>query len=130
MRESKVLEHIIRQRAKERQRGGQGGVLLSANLPEAKVDSRDTLANAVGMRARTFIKAREMWDAAETGDTLAADLLQQHANCDLSLSAAYEKFHARRPTVAAEARRPKKLDQNEPIVLTAAPGDWPQITVH
>ena len=39
--------------AKERQRGGRGGKLLPVSLPEAKGDSRDQAAKAVGVSGRT-----------------------------------------------------------------------------
>ncbi len=43
---------ILAGQAKERQKGGQGGVLLPANLPEATKETRDAVAAEIGTRAR------------------------------------------------------------------------------
>lgn len=67
-----------REAAKERQRGGQGGVLLLAHVPEAtKGDARDKTAERFGVGGRTlqraaFIEKRAvlwdaMWDASRSG---------------------------------------------------------------
>lgn len=39
--EGKELEGIEKVKARERQKGGRGGVLLTENFPEAKGESRD-----------------------------------------------------------------------------------------
>jgi protein gp37 len=97
MRESKCLERIIAARAKARQESTRFGGAGKIAGTDERGETRETLATAVGMRARTFVKAREMWDAAENGDEVAATALQQHAAGDLSISAAYEKFREKRP---------------------------------
>jgi len=45
---------IVAKQAKERQKGGQGGVLLKGNLPEAKEQTRDTLAAEIGVSGKTY----------------------------------------------------------------------------
>jgi hypothetical protein len=47
------LKPMFEVKAKERQRGGQGGKLLRAKLPEAKCKSVDQAAAAVGVSGRT-----------------------------------------------------------------------------
>ena len=43
--------------AKERQKGGQGGVLLPETFPEAKGDSRDKAGKRVGVSGKAIDKA-------------------------------------------------------------------------
>ncbi|SFE85217.1 hypothetical protein [Nitrosomonas sp. Nm166] len=51
-------EPLIATKAKERQSCGQGGVLLSANLPEANtpIDTRDELSAMSGVSAKNISK--------------------------------------------------------------------------
>jgi hypothetical protein len=65
------LKDTIATKAKERQKGGQGGVLLPATLPEAK-ETRQELADLAGIGSRTLDKAEYIVENAdeETKDKL------------------------------------------------------------
>ena len=71
-----TLKRLLAVDAKERQRGGQGGVLLMANLPEAKGASRDKAAELVNVSPRLVQTAEtvlekgapELVDAVRRGD--------------------------------------------------------------
>jgi protein gp37 len=130
MRESKCLERIIAARAKARQESTRFGGAGKIAGTDERGETRETLATAVGMRARTFVKAREMWDAAESGDEVAADVLQQMSDGDLSISAAYEKFRERRaPTPRATPSRPKVPTFNSTNDnIEWAPWSWNPVT--
>jgi hypothetical protein len=58
------LKEVIAVKARERQKGGQGGVLLSARLPEAK-DTRQELAELAGIGSRTLDKAEYITEHAD-----------------------------------------------------------------
>jgi hypothetical protein len=48
---------IVAGQAKERQKGGQGGVLLVENLPQANDKTRDAVAAEIGVSAPAWIDA-------------------------------------------------------------------------
>ena len=58
------LKDTIATKAKERQKGGQGGVLLPATLPEAK-ETRQELADLAGIGSRTLDKAEYIVENAD-----------------------------------------------------------------
>jgi len=64
MHEAKHLKRIYAEEAKARQRGGQGGVLLVANLPQATAKTRDKVAAAVGMKPKTFASVEKVYTTA------------------------------------------------------------------
>lgn len=54
------LKGLFSAKAKERQKGGQGGVLLSAILPEASIDTRAELAKISGTSEGTIAKVERI----------------------------------------------------------------------
>jgi len=58
------FKNVIAAKAKERQKGGQGGVLLPATLPEAK-ETRHELAELAGIGSRTLDKAEYIAEHAD-----------------------------------------------------------------
>lgn len=70
------LEGIFREKAKENQRGGQGGVLLPQNSAKAKVETRTEVANVAGVSHDTISKVKaikahgsdELIEAVRQGD--------------------------------------------------------------
>ena len=70
------LKEDLAKLARERQRGGQGGILLPAKLPEASGETRDALADMAGVSGRTLDKVErieaeaipEIRDMARQGD--------------------------------------------------------------
>lgn len=76
-------EPLIAARAKERQSCGQGGVLLSANLPEAKpIDTRDELSTISGVSARNISKVKNILESG------SEDLVSQVRSGNVSINAA------------------------------------------
>jgi hypothetical protein len=79
---ARQLRPMLEAQAKIRQHGGQGGILLQANLPEAKGQVRDHIAQIAGVSARTV-------DAVETIlDHGAPEIIQAARTKALSISAA------------------------------------------
>ena len=56
-------ENLVRAQAKERQRGGQGGILLMEIFPEANA-TRDKLGSMVGVSGKTYEHATAILDKA------------------------------------------------------------------
>lgn len=54
------VEQILREKAKNRQRGGKGGVLLPPKLAEAKSDVRDQVSKIAGISHGTFDKVKKI----------------------------------------------------------------------
>ena len=54
------LKEDLAKLARERQRGGPGGVLLTAKLPEANGETRDALADMAGVSGRTLDKVERI----------------------------------------------------------------------
>ena len=87
------LKPVIAERAKENQRGGQGGVLLSQKSVEAKpIDTQKEIAAAAGVSHDTIAKVEKIEASAseETKEALRRG--------DISINKAYEEL--KRPHVA------------------------------
>ena len=54
------LKPLIAAKAKENQRGGQGGVLLPANSPKANVETRQELAKLSGVSHDTISRIEKI----------------------------------------------------------------------
>lgn len=57
-------ENLVKAQAKERQRGGQGGVLLTERNPEANSTARDKLGAMAGVSGKTYEHATAILDKA------------------------------------------------------------------
>ena len=130
------LEPLYAAEAKERQRGGQGGALLVANLPEANGRARDKAAAELNVSPRAVQTAKHVLANAEPGLTKAVE------RGDVAVSAAAaladEPAEKQRELVAAgpkaikdaarEKRKPSpKLSAAERERLTAiAKGEEPE----
>ena len=78
-------EGAVKAQAKERQRGGQGGILLPEKLPEAiRDDSRDTLGAMAGVSGKTYEHAAAVLDHAP------APVIEATRKKELSINTAYE----------------------------------------
>lgn len=55
---------MISEKAKEKQRGGQGGILLSQKSAEAKIDTRSELASLAGVSHDTIAKVKVIEQSA------------------------------------------------------------------
>ena len=96
MREADQLEAIERLRAKQRQRlhGGtapgrsadSGGNLAGSESGE----TRERLAAAVGMKARSFAKARTVYQAAQAGSAVGARQMSALDAGETTINAAYQ----------------------------------------
>jgi 16S rRNA G966 N2-methylase RsmD len=102
---SLTIEEIESEKAKERQRGGQGGVLLPASLPEAKGEASEKAANAVGASARNVRKAKKL-------KRDRPDLLAKVETGEVTLHAATQQA----------AEETKKADLQRPVCITLPAG--------
>jgi DNA modification methylase/ParB-like chromosome segregation protein Spo0J len=96
MREADQLEEIERERAEQRQRH-HGGTApgrsadTAGNLAGSEAgETRDKVAAAVGMKARSFAKLRSVYKAAQQGSELAAQRLSALDAGDTTINAAYQ----------------------------------------
>ena len=96
MREADELETIERERAKQRQRAHGGTAPGRAADTVGKVagsesgETREKLAAAVGMKARSFAKARTVYQAAQAGSELAAKQMSALDTGETTINAAYQ----------------------------------------
>jgi DNA modification methylase/ParB-like chromosome segregation protein Spo0J len=96
MREADQLESIERERAKQRQRAHGGTAPGRAADSCGKVagsesgETREKLAAAVGMKARSFAKARTVYQAAQAGSELAAGQMSALDSGETTINAAYQ----------------------------------------
>lgn len=96
------IEHQIKADAKERQRGGRGGVLLPPNLAEGnKGESRDKLADMAGVGHTTYQKGTHILDNAPE------PIKQAWKSEALSTDAAYQA------TKLPEERQQQIIDEAE-----------------
>ena len=103
MREAEVLEEIERERAQERQ--GERTDLVENQSQgdeddsESKSDygkTRDKVADEVGIGSgRTYDKAKQVWDAAQNGDTVAQHEIERIETDGQSIHGAYEQVRER-----------------------------------
>ena len=79
-------EGAVKAQAKERQRGGQGGILLREILPEANFGERatDALGAMAGVSRKTYEHATVILDTAPE------EVIQATRKDELSINAAYE----------------------------------------
>lgn len=77
------LKPVIAEKAKEQQRGGQGGVLLSQKSVEAKVDTQKELAKTAGVSHDTIAKVEKIEEKA------TPEIKQQLSKGEISINKAY-----------------------------------------
>lgn len=124
MKESDHLLVIERERAKERQ-GTRTDLNIPATLPESG-DSRDIVADKVGMSGRTFDKARTIWDKAKEGDDQARKLIREIDTGKKAVHTAFKEIkkegdlQARREELARKSADAKEL----PDTVAVYPGDF------
>jgi N6-adenosine-specific RNA methylase IME4 len=90
------VKRIESERAKERQRGGQGGVLLTENIPEAKGEARDIAAKKTGANPKYI-------DLAEKMQEEAPDLADEVKSGEKSMNRAKQEMKQREKKAEAEA---------------------------
>jgi len=103
MREAEVLEEIERERAKQRQgkrtdivenqaRGDGGGTETTADFGK----TRDKVGEEVGIGSgRTYSKAKQVWEAAKNGDTVAQHEVDRIDSGEQSIHGAYQQVKER-----------------------------------
>ena len=103
MREAEVLEEIERERAQERQ-GERTDLVENQSQGEESDTETDTdfgktrekVAEEVGIGSgRTYDKARQVWEAAQNGDTVAKHEVERIDNDDQSIHGAFEQVRER-----------------------------------
>jgi ParB family chromosome partitioning protein len=106
---AKALETLERAAAKQRKKeGGRTGGKASGKLPAASGagDTRDKVAEAVGMSGRTYEKAKEVAEAAEAEPEKYGDLAQEMDRSG-KVDPAHKKLRERGGTRAARRRQGK-----------------------
>lgn len=123
------LKPILAARAKERQRGGQGGILLPQKSAEAK-ETREELAKVAGVSRDTIHKVERI-EAAAT-----EEVIDQLRHNDISINEAYKKITYKEREEKREATRqgnaikvqqadsPEKLNGLFQTIVVDPPWDW------
>ena len=115
MREADEIEKIEKDRAKERLKTSTGGAKPrpTATLPEAdKGEAREKVSAAVGMKPRTYDKARKVYEAAKAGDKKAQKAL---ADVDAGKST-ISKAEKDVTKAAKKTEKAKKTDNGFPAI--------------
>lgn len=93
-------EEAVKAQAKQRQRGGQGGILLPEILPEAnRNEARDELGAMAGVSGKTYQHATAVLDNAPEA------VINATRNNSISINAAYEVTKLPEPKQAEIAER-------------------------
>jgi hypothetical protein len=94
MREAELIEAVVREKALANQaRAG-----LDRDTPvETKIETREVVAGAIGMGARTFSKLKKVYEAAKTNAN-AAEKMARIDKGDLSVDAAFKSLRAIMPS--------------------------------
>ncbi len=96
------IEGVVKAKAKEKQRGGQGGVLLSQKSVEAKIDTQKEIAKSAAVSHDTVHKVKTILEKAP-------EKVKERARTgEISVNRAYMD------TVAPEHERPPKREQPLP----------------
>ena len=106
-------EDAVKAKAKERQRGGQGGILLVEKLPQAKNEedkSRDTLGAMAGVSGKTYEHAVELIDKAPEAVKNAV------RKDELSINAGYEVTKMKSEQQAEISERIQKGEKAKDVV--------------
>jgi phage N-6-adenine-methyltransferase len=89
MKEADHLKKIETAKAKKRESlGGQG----KAILPDLKGQTRDVVAEKIGMKPRTFDKASTVWEKAKSGDEVATKLVKELDAKDCTVNKAHNQL--------------------------------------
>lgn len=110
MREAEVLEEIERERARERQ--GERTDLVDKRLVDDSDDAspsdygktRDRVSEEVGIGSgRTYSKAKQVWKAAQAGDTVAQHEVSKLDQGEQSIHGAYQQVKDRLESESEES---------------------------
>lgn len=128
MREAEELTAIERARARYRQATSSGGNVpqLTATLPEAeKGETREKVSAAVGMKPRTYEKAKAIYDKAKSGDERAQKAME-------AIDAGKSTVHTEFKSVVQAERKAEQIAKveaapvlpNGPFHVIAADPPW------
>lgn len=85
MREAQIIEQVEREKALARKSVGRGNVIADAD----KGETRNKVAEAIGMKGRTYDKAKQIYEAAKENPNAAAVLAKVDAGT-LSIDAGHK----------------------------------------
>jgi len=136
MHESEALEEIERERANTRMLAGKA-LDPTATLPEgSKGETREKVAEAIGMKPRTYDKAKKIYDAAQEGNETAQTALKEIDAGETSINAVYTEIKRQESESKREARReenrkmvqetqdPLKVGAKFATIVIDPPWDW------
>ena len=121
MREAESINEIERARAKARMLATQNnnaGRAATATLPEQpKGETREKVSKKIGMKPRTYDKAKKIWAWAKGGDKSAKTAVNNIDNGEATISGAYNKIKKKKEI--AEAK--EKIIHETALLIKHAP---------
>ena len=119
MREAEELEAIERERAKKRMLAGKKADPTATLREGQKGETGDKAAEAVGMKPRTYAKAKAVYEAAKAGNAKAVEMLAKVDSGDASINKAYKD-------IRCEERKTETVEREREAMSVAKPeaSDW------
>lgn len=109
------LKHIYTARAKENQKGGQGGVLLPHNYAEANpIDTRKELSNIANVSHETIRRVEKIQEKA------TPELKEKLVNEEISINAAFKE-------IKKEERKEERIEVIQQQILDIEQGELPEL---
>jgi 16S rRNA G966 N2-methylase RsmD len=100
MKEKDKLEWVEREHAKERQKehghtapGKPSDTPAQMGVSVPKGESRDKVAEKIGMSRGTMLRAEKVWDKVKSGDTKAAELIKQVDEKKITINKAFTEIN-------------------------------------
>lgn len=100
-KEAEQIEDIERERAKNRKAiGGEGGFKDTPELAHVKGETREKVAEAIGMKRSTYEAGKKVYEAAKEGNEKAVELLEKLDSGEISINKA-----------AGDLRREERIEE-------------------
>jgi ParB family chromosome partitioning protein len=115
---------ILAREAKERQKGGQGGVLLKGNLPEAKEQTRDALAAEIGVSGKTYDALRTV--ANEGTDELKQAVRDKRVGASTAAEIAHLPAEKQREIASLQSRKEivEEVKKHVHVAQNSGENEW------
>jgi len=105
------LEPLIAGKARERQKGGQGGVLLSQKSVEAKIDTQKEIAGLAGVSHDTIAKVKTIEQKA------APEIKEKLSSGEVSINQAYKEIKQAEKKQELEQKKQEYAERVQEISL-------------
>jgi 16S rRNA G966 N2-methylase RsmD len=117
------LESVFREKAKENQRGGQGGVLLPLKSAEANIETRKELAKIANVGHDTIAKVKKIEEVA------TPEVKAKLSSGEVSINQAYQeiKKEEKKAEINEQRKLAAELGKNKNIEIDFRLGDFEDV---